>query len=494
VTVTEGLPARAENVAVSGFDADALHRPPRAWMSTLFGLAFVVGGYRVGLAKLDDNSFLWHFRTGRLILDDGIPRADVYSYTAPGSKWIAQSWLAEISYALLDRVAGPVGIRIMIGVCGALLGLLMWRSAIGAARDRLRAAGVTLIAFVTALNVFGERPLAFGMVAAALIVLVVEQPDGWLGRRPLISVPLIFWLWGNSHGSMSLGFVFIALHLLGRWTEGASPFRPGRERTLLTASVVAAAAIACNPYGPQLLVFPFDLVSRGDVLRDVVEWMSPDFRSPLGMAFGAWIVLCLVALALGRNRATRRDLVVLVPFLVLGLWAQRNVGLAAIVGLPIVARCFAGERRTEDANPLFVRSVSVSLVALTALFTATAISEPDFDLRTYPTKAFEFLDDEGRIGERIFTSDRDGGFVIAKYWPDQTVFLDDRFDMYPPAVVEEYEDVAKVRANWSKVLDKYLVTLVVWERTSALTQLLDESDRWQRIYTDKDYVVFERVV
>ena len=143
---------------------------------------------------------------------------------------------------------------------------------------------------------------------------------------------------------------------------------------------------------------------------------------------------------------------------------------------------------------MFVRTVAVSLAALTALFTVTATSEPDFDLRSYPTKAFDFLDDEGRLGERIFTSDRDGGFVIAKYWPEQTVFLDDRFDMYPPAVVEEYEDVAKVRANWSRVLDKHLVTLVVWDRSSALTQLLDQSDRWRRIYTDKDYVVFERAV
>ncbi len=463
-------------------------------MSTLFGLAFVVGGYRVGLAKLDDNSFLWHFRTGRLILDDGIPRSDVYSYTVPGSKWIAQSWLAESTYALVDRAAGPVGIRILVGLLGALLGWLMWSAAIGAARDRLRAAGITLVAFVVALNVFGERPLAFGMVAAALTVLVIEQPDRWIGRRPLLALPVIFWLWGNTHGSMSLGFVYLALHLIGRWTEGTSPFRPGRERTIAIGAIVAAVAIAGNPYGPQLLLFPFDLVSRGEVLEDVVEWMSPDFRSPLGMAFGAWIVLSLAALALGRTRVSRRDVLVLVPFIVLGLWAQRNVGLAAIVGLPVVGRCFAGERRAEDGNPMFVRAVAISLAALTTLFTVTAISEPDFDLRTYPTKAFEFLDDKGRVGERIFTSDRDGGFVIAKYWPKQQVFLDDRFDMYPPSVVEEYEDVAKVRASWSQVLDKYLVTLVVWERSSALTQLLDQSDRWRRIYTDKDYVVFERTV
>ena len=56
-------------------------------------------GWAIGLAKLSDNSFFWHLRTGEYILDHGIPHHDVFSYTAPGTKWVAQSWLAEVTYA-----------------------------------------------------------------------------------------------------------------------------------------------------------------------------------------------------------------------------------------------------------------------------------------------------------------------------------------------------------------------------------------------------------
>ena len=58
--------------------------------------------------KLTDNSFFWHLRTGEYILDHGIPHHDVFSYTAPGTKWVAQSWLAEVTYGVLYRSVGGV--------------------------------------------------------------------------------------------------------------------------------------------------------------------------------------------------------------------------------------------------------------------------------------------------------------------------------------------------------------------------------------------------
>lgn len=483
------MTAVSEPIATS-FDARELRAGSRGAMSALFGLAFVVGGFRIGLAKLDDNSFLWHLRTGRLILDDGIPHHDVYSYTVPGSKWIAQSWLAEAGYGLLDRTTGPAGIRFLIAILGAGLGWSCWRIAITGAGDRLRAAGIGLAAFVCALNVFGERPLSYGLVGAALLVIAVEHPALWIGRRPVVALPILFWLWGNTHGSMSLGYVYVGLHLAGRWLEGTVPWRAARERSILVGTCVSVITLVANPYGIDLLLFPFALVSRGDVLAGVVEWMSPDFRSPLGMAYAGWLVLLVVALA--RGRASRRDLVVTIPFVLLGLWAQRNVGIAALVTLPVAARAFAAPPRPEDANPRFVAGCGALLAGLVVLFSASAVAEPDFDLRDYPVRAFQYLEDHDLLGAQVFTTDRDAGFVIAKYWPEQRVFLDDRFDMYPASVVEDYETIADAKPEWAETLERHGVTVVVWEKTRGLAQLLDVDDRWERVHTDDDYAVFVR--
>ena len=108
------------------------------WVFTAF---FGVFGWATGLAKLTDNSFFWHLRTGEYILDHGIPHHDVFSYTAPGTKWIAQSWLVELMYGVLSRSIGDFGIRLAVGLASACVAvtLFRWRSmrrATGCARWR----------------------------------------------------------------------------------------------------------------------------------------------------------------------------------------------------------------------------------------------------------------------------------------------------------------------------------------------------------------------
>ena len=59
----------------------------------------------------------------------------------------------------------------------------------------------------------------------------------------------------------------------------------------------------------------------------------------------------VVALARGRHRVTRRDLVVAVPMLLLAFWAVRNVAVAPLIGLPVVARAFArDEEKPSDVE------------------------------------------------------------------------------------------------------------------------------------------------
>src|SRR6188472_2782592 len=110
---------------LSRADADAPTRPsgpvteasPRArfGLGAVFTGIFALFGWAVGISSLSDNSFFWHLRTGEYILDHGIPHHDVFSFTAPGARWVAQSWLAEVTYGVLDRSFGALGVRCFVG-------------------------------------------------------------------------------------------------------------------------------------------------------------------------------------------------------------------------------------------------------------------------------------------------------------------------------------------------------------------------------------------
>jgi hypothetical protein len=300
------------------------------------------------------------------------------------------------------------------------------------------------------------------------------------------------WLWANTHGTYQLGFAYLGLHLLGRWLDGAPPWL-GRERRLLTAGVVAFALVFVNPYGLDLVTFPIALLSRGDVLSHVVEWKSPDFRQTWGIALGLWIVVYLVALSRGRHRVTRRDLLVTVPMLLLALWAVRNVAVAPLIGLPVVARAFArDEEKPSELRGTLVAATVTVLVLAAAVMGYQASTEKAFDFASYPVASMRYVREHGLLGRHLLTTDAAAGYVILEDFPQQKVFIDDRYDMYPTSVIYDFFDLTSGKPGWAKVLDRYDVDVVVWGKGTNLAALLDQSPDWQRVHRDGTDAVWVR--
>jgi hypothetical protein len=182
-----------------------------------------------------------------------------------------------------------------------------------------------------------------------------------------------------------------------------------------------------------------------------------------------------------------------VPMLLLALWALRNITVAPLVGLPIVARAFAVD---EDAPERFSGTFVAALVAVLALvgvaLGVAGSAEPDFALDSYPVRSLEYVADHGLLGSRMLTDDADAGYVILRYAPEQKVFLDDRFDMYPPRLIADFFKVSEGLPGWSRVLDDRRVDVVVWARTGALASELDQSPAWHRVHRDETHAVWVR--
>lgn len=467
--------------------------PGRFGLGTVFSAVFALFGWAVGISSLSDNSFFWHLRTGEYILDHGIPHHDVFSYTAAGTPWVAQSWLAEVTYGLLYRSFGAFGVRFFVGVVGAGIGLLAYRLALRLVRDRVVACGITLAALAGIYSLWSERPLLIGVLFFLVLLWIVEVPDSLVGRHPIIVLPVLFWLWANVHGSFALGFAFLALHLLGRWVDGHRPW-DGCERLLLIGAAIGFALTFVNPYGVELVLFPLALLSRGDILSHVIEWRTPDFHKIYGFSLGVWLVVYVDALARGRNRVSRRDLIVTLPMLLLAFWALRNLALAPLIGLPVVARALARDRvRPDGARRTIVVGALALIVFLGLVIGLRASQQRDFAFATYPVKSMHYVEANGLLGTRLLTSDSDAGYVILEYYPEQRVFMDDRYDMYPTKLIYDYFTVDDGKPGWSEVLDRYRVETVVWNPATALAAELDASPKWQRVHRDQARAVWVRV-
>ena len=96
------------------------------------------------------------------------------------------------------------------------------------------------------------------------------------------------------------------------------------------------------------------------------------------------------------------------------------------------------------------------------------------------------------LGTRLLTNDAAAGYVILRWGPEQKVFIDDRYDMYPTSVIYDYFTLSSGRPGWSRVLDKYQVETIVWKRDTPLAALLDGSSAWKRVYRNGIDAVWKR--
>jgi len=171
-TTTRDRQDTSPSHAAEAAERGSRHRQPPG-LDFLFTAVFAFFGFAVGIERLSDNSFFTHLVTGRYILDHGIPHHDSYSFTAPGTKFVAQSWLAELLYGVLDRTAGPFGIRLLGALTGAAITVLAFRLALRLSRERMRAALISVAALSGLFVLWSERPLLLGLLCfiAGLLVM-----------------------------------------------------------------------------------------------------------------------------------------------------------------------------------------------------------------------------------------------------------------------------------------------------------------------------------
>ena len=458
-----------------------MRRPGRLPSLGLAAGAFVaIAGWVIGLRPLADNSFFTHLATGRIILDTGsVPSVDPYTFTAQGAPWVVQSWLASVLYATAEALAGATGLRALMGCTAAALCAVAWRLTRPASSIVPRLAiGVVFVA--AGAELWAERPLMLGLLAFAGVILAA---NGELDPRWLVPIG---WLWVNVHGSFPLGLVYLAVVAVGRRMDGGSPRAELRSLGWLLVGVLLGAV---GPLGPGVLTFPYELLQRQDVLRNVIEWRAPTFDSLSQRAF--LLQSALVALALVRRPSYRSGLLVAV-FGAAALLGARNLSVASLVFLPVLAGAAPEWGRLRSGSRTRLGTVLVALaIGAATVFGAARLGQRDFELRGYPIDALAYLDEQG-IGlpdQRMAAKDVVGNLVELLYGPGNRVFYDDRFDMFPTAASAAHLALVQNGPTLRRDLDRFEIDLLTLERAGTTAQRVIVDPAWRVLYSDEDWLV-----
>lgn len=442
-------------------------------IAALFGLL-------VGMKRLHDNSFLTHLATGRIILDErAVPTTDPYSFTAAGRPWVVQSWFASVVYAVAEQIGGFGAIRVLNGLLCAVIAVLVWILTSRSPSLVVRA-GITAAVLVLGTELLSGRPLLFGVIGMALVMLAA---DGRLDPRWLLPVG---WLWVNTHGSFPFAVGLLVVLALGtRFDTG----RWGREPRVLTWAAGGIALGAVNPIGPRLLLFPASLLSKSEAFATIREWQPPAYDRWSQYAIVGLLFVAVLGLV---RRPNWRDGLVVAVFGVLAMTSARNGVVLVVLLAPVLAGTLRPWGPTvADARRPVLRPALAMLPVLALVFVLASLQAPPTNLSPYPVEAVDWMEAEGLLGpdSRVVTQDFVGNYRGFRDGPRGEVFFDDRVDMYPIEVVRDYRLLNEGRPGWADVLDRYAATAVLWEADSPLGGNLERDADWEIVYRDAQWVV-----
>lgn len=463
-------------------EAARYRREARFNLSRCLGLVLALLAFVVGARTMTDNSLLTHLATGDQILANrSIPTVDPYSQTATGQSWTVQSWLISLLYGLIDGIGGPAAVRALHGGVTATIAVGVWQLVRPAVQIVPRL-GLALIPLALGAQFWSPRPLMFGLLAMVAVLHVVR-----LDRPAWILLP-VMWFWVNSHGSFPLAVALLAAMALGAWIDTRS--RPERELKLLALAVGGLALGAVNPIGVKLLWFPLQMLSHRQALDRVVEWQAPSFKNVWEWLFLA--LLPLVVLAATRD-ARWRDILPAIGFLAGGLLAVRNIAVASIVIVVMVAPSFREFFGAEDGGSVTLASRLVSKAAAVGLVVAlvAVLVQPGLDLELYPVDEIDYLEARNLVANddvALIHREAVGNYLTLRYGKAASVFIDDRFDFYPVDVTTDHLTLL-YGGDYGEVLERRGADVVLWAADGLLADWLRAADNWTVALGGEEWIV-----
>lgn len=218
---------------------------PSMLATLLFGGVFVAGRlFRV------DPDLWWHIKVGETILKTHQwPTTDIYSFTVAGQPWLAYEWLGDIILATANRVAGLIGLELLLLIIGGSVVLALYSLAtLRAGNSKAGFVAAALLSILAVLS-FSLRPQMLGYLFLILTLIALERFRQ--GKRGSIwFLPPLMLLWVNTHGSWIVGLASIFVYWIKR-PGGISPGGSGSKSVVAEGTHQLILRFSSLPAGPS---------------------------------------------------------------------------------------------------------------------------------------------------------------------------------------------------------------------------------------------------
>src|ERR1700735_901773 len=270
----------------------------------MLGALLVAGVFLGARGFAIDPAVWWHLKIGQLLLlTHHFPMTDPFSFTVAGQPCMAWEWMGDALLAFAARIGGLQGLDALLLILGSAvvvgLYILATLRSGNSKAGFLAAAALLPLATVS----FNLRPQMLGFLFLTLTLIALELFRS--GKHAAIwFLPIIFFLWVNTHGSFVIGLGTIFVY----WITGLTDFRLANleghrwsrsERTQISAVFLAClSAVTLTPYGTRLAAYPFEFALKLPLgVANIQEWQNMPFSQAPGKMFLVLLLSFMLAQA-----------------------------------------------------------------------------------------------------------------------------------------------------------------------------------------------------
>ena len=218
-------------------------------------------------------------------------------------------------------------------------------------------------------------------------------------------------------------------------------------------------------------------------------------------------ILIFAFLIFTDTKIAYKDLFMLGGLIVLTLISRRQLSILALIGVYSLTRLvldFAKKYESENVDMIIMKKLvkiypTIVLILLAVLCGVNLYGNKNehkyINESNYPVQAAQYILDNINIENmRLYNHYNFGSYLLYRGIP---VFIDSRCDLYSPEFNEKdiFTDALKISGlsvDYEKKFEEYGVTHIITEEDSKLKIILEKDDKYNKIYEDEHFWIFER--
>ena len=458
------------------------------------------------LLPISPNDYWWYLRLGSEIAQThAIPTIETFTQTQVGQPMVYHSWLSAL---ILFWVYDFGGLPLTFLLRGILLGFtyaLLWKIMRDRGASPQLASLVSFFGILAGSVNWAMRPQLFAYPLFVITLWILLKWDEERDARVLGLLPFVSLLWTNLHGSFVLLFLLGGAALIFIFDKDQESsllrFKEILKSPLLFTLLAAFFVTLLNPRGFGVWVYVKDSLTVISNQAYSREWMPPVNEGWQMNLFFGWILLFLTVASL-RSRALRPLSVVwLMGFGWLALSGLRyGIWFLFIISI-FTAELLSDWLKSRPRRGIPKMDYAIGAIILIFPFALLpgiremwwADAPPALSAET-PVEATIWLKNHPDLPAPLWADLAYSSYLVYAL-PERPIWIDTRFEVYPPAHWERYKAISAATWNWESLLNEEGVNLLMLSKTeqTQLIPAIDFSENWHEVYSDESSVIFERV-